>query len=378
MKHSDIVGGSTAARVINCPGSVSLVRQMPPAPASDYANEGSMLHEAIAVIIGENLEPESMKGIEAHGVTLTDELYESKLWPYIDAFDEYLVKLEEDKKDTASILVEQEVSFGDAIPGAFGSCDVLIRVGDRVVVLDWKFGDGVQVEPQENAQLLFYCAAAMRTVPELFKDAAEVDLVIVQGGEARVWETTLSHVHAFERKLVKAVKLSGTSNAPLKEGRHCRWCAAKAICPLFTGAVQRAVKADLAALPVEELGLAVEQSYLLEQWIKDLRQLVERALEQGVAVPGCKLVAKRGRREWVSEEKMVEGMLGVGLTLADITKEEFLSPAQVEKVLKKRGLAFPEGLVATVSSGHTLALESDKRPAVDDMAALGEALRQME
>ena len=46
-------------------------------------------------------------------------------------------------------------------------------------------------------------------------------------------------------------------------------------------------------------------------------------------------------------------------------------------MLKKRGLAIPDGLVATVSSGHTLVLESDPRPAVDDMAELGEALKQI-
>jgi hypothetical protein len=31
MSHSTIVGGSTASRVINCPGSVALVAKMPPA-----------------------------------------------------------------------------------------------------------------------------------------------------------------------------------------------------------------------------------------------------------------------------------------------------------------------------------------------------------
>ena len=30
MQHSKIVGGSTAKRVINCPGSVALVQKMPP------------------------------------------------------------------------------------------------------------------------------------------------------------------------------------------------------------------------------------------------------------------------------------------------------------------------------------------------------------
>ena len=44
MRHSNIVGGSTAKRVINCPGSVVLVQQMPPQVESKYAAEGTLLH----------------------------------------------------------------------------------------------------------------------------------------------------------------------------------------------------------------------------------------------------------------------------------------------------------------------------------------------
>jgi hypothetical protein len=43
MSHSTIVGGSTASRVINCPGSVALVAKMPPRPSSSYADEGTLL-----------------------------------------------------------------------------------------------------------------------------------------------------------------------------------------------------------------------------------------------------------------------------------------------------------------------------------------------
>ena len=44
MQHSKVVGGSTAKRVINCPGSVALVAKMPPQASSKYADEGTMLH----------------------------------------------------------------------------------------------------------------------------------------------------------------------------------------------------------------------------------------------------------------------------------------------------------------------------------------------
>ena len=41
-----------------------------------------------------------------------------------------------------------------------------------------------------------------------------------------------------------------------------------------------------------------------------------------------------------------------------------LSPAQVEKKLKKLKLELPQGLTTTVSSGNTMASEDDPRPAV--------------
>ena len=52
MQHSNIVGGSTAKRVMACPASVGLAAKMPPQPASSYANEGTLLHEAAATLLG--------------------------------------------------------------------------------------------------------------------------------------------------------------------------------------------------------------------------------------------------------------------------------------------------------------------------------------
>ena len=43
---------------------------------------------------------------------------------------------------------------------------------------------------------------------------------------------------------------------------------------------------------------------------------------------------------------------------------EVISPAQAEKMLKKIGEELPKELVVSISSGSTLALESDPRPAV--------------
>lgn len=358
MQHSKIVGGSTAKRVINCPGSVALVNQMPPQPSSKYADEGTLLHDTIADILDGKGTAASFIG-RTHGeIVLTEELIERKLTPALEALDEI------DPKGTMEYEVESRVGFGALLPDVFGSTDFLGRDGDRAVVLDWKFGDGVPVSPEENHQLLFYAAAAMRTPSSewVFDGAKEIELVIVQPPSIKRWTTTAARIRDFENQLVAAVDIALKPDAPLALGDHCRWCAAKPICPLLTGAVDRALKAKVDVMPVEQIAHYLDQAPILEQWIADLRQLAHGLIEEGKDVPRWKLVNKRATRQWVSEERAVAYLASVGVEAWGEPKP--VSPAQAEKALKKAKLELPEDLVVSVSTGSTLAAESDPRPSV--------------
>jgi hypothetical protein len=261
------------------------------------------------------------------------------------------------------IEAETRVGFGDLLPGVFGSTDLIGRIGSRAVVLDWKFGDGVAVEVEENPQLMFYAAAAMRTEETkwAFKDVEEIEMVIVQPPQVKRWVTTPARIAQFEKDLVKAVKLAQQPDAELKIGDHCRWCAAKPICPQMTGAVDRALKTQVEAIDVQTLGSYLANADILEQWITDLRALALQILDSGAPVPGYKLVAKRGTRQWVDEAQAVATL---GQTISMYEPMTVISPAAAEKLLKKSKLTLPDGLVVSVSSGTTLAVESDPRPAV--------------
>ena len=121
MKHSKIVGGSTAKRVMNCVGSVALVDKMPPKPSSDFADRGTLLHNAMPLIL-EGAPPESVIGMTYEKQVLTQELYEEKILPALAALD----KIDPDKQ--MEMAVESEVNFADLLPGVFGSADVLGRM----------------------------------------------------------------------------------------------------------------------------------------------------------------------------------------------------------------------------------------------------------
>ena len=374
-EHSDIVGGSTAKRVISCPGSVQLVRKMPPRPSSKYADEGTLLHDAVANILRGVCEPESCIGTTYAGITLDEDLYERKLQPALAALAVV------DPEGKMEFNVEVRVGFGDLLPGVFGSADIVGRIGDRAIILDWKFGSGVPIEVEENAQLMFYAAAAMRTeiAQWAFYGAKEVELVIVQPPHApKRWVCSIERIVSFERELLAAVKVALAPNPPFAAGEHCRWCAAKPVCPVMTGAAKRALRTAIDQLNLDEIGQSLKDADLLEQWIADLRALAHQVMEEGAAVPGFKLVQKRAIRKWVDEDTALNSLKSAGLSDQDLIETALISPAKAEKLLKKQKLAMPDGLTVSASSGTTLAPEDDPRPAALQIGKqLSEALGKL-
>ena len=357
MLHSNIVGGSSAKRVMACPGSVALVQKMPPKPSNSHADQGTLLHNAISAI----LEDQSVDviGTQYKDQVLTQDLYDEKIMVGLSLLDEV------DPNKTMEYEVETRVGFGDLLPGVFGSTDLMGRIGSKAVILDWKFGSGVAVPAEENEQLMFYAAASMRT-PEaqwVFDGATEIELIIIQPPEIKRWTTTRARIEQFERDLVKAVTAAGLADAPLKNGDHCRWCNAKPVCPVMTGAVDRAVAIKMDAIDVDKIGAYLHNADLLEAWIKDLRALAEEMMKKNKPVTGWKMVPKRATRSWVKEEDAKAALLQ-HLKESEVIETKLVSPAAAEKLLKSQKLKLPDGLTVAISSGNTIAPESDPRPAV--------------
>ncbi len=360
MQHSNIVGGSTAKRVIACPASVKLVQQIPSKDIpNEHADRGTLLHNVIADVLEFNEAPEKYLGTKYNDQVLTEELIDEKITVALAALEEI------DPTNVMAFKIETRVGFGDFLPGVFGSTDLLGRIGKRAIVLDWKFGDGVLVSAEENEQLLFYAAAAMRTEESkwIFEGATEIECIIVQPPEIRRWVTTPQRVALFEQELRRAVHESHSEAALMAAGDHCRWCAAKPICPKMTGQVERVLQTKLQALPIDQIAMQLEQADTIESYIKDLRALATQMLENGQTVPGFKLVAKRGTRQWTSEDAVDAWVDANGLT-KEAYESKLRSPAQMEKVLKKYKKELPPELVVSISSGSTLASDSDSRPAV--------------
>jgi hypothetical protein len=384
MQHSSIVGGSSAARVVNCPGSTALLASLPNIVNRDsvYSIEGTALHTAMEMLITGKVTLDKIAGAvidtRSGPVTITPELVREALDPAWAYWSELA-------PSTDLWQLETVVQF-PGIEGAFGTTDVLARDDQKNItyVSDWKFGSGEAVKATYpdastpvmvfvNEQLMFYAAAARHTQPEFFPKDCRIVLTIVQprardGDAVTSVEVRHEDLDAFVQEMQEAVAIAAEPNAPTQKGRWCRFQACQTVCPHHTGPLfnleMLAEKVpSVVAAPVQTVSLVdiLNAAPAVESLIREARAQAHVLLADGRDVPGWKLVQKRGTRQWVVDEKTLARKLK--LRKADLYETTLKSPAAVEKIIGKKDKRMKD-LATMVSSGTTIAPTSDKRSAV--------------
>src|SRR5215472_5640705 len=162
-------GGSVAARILRCPASMGLVERVPAylRKVSTYADRGTALHAALALLLDDDAPfPESLAGETFGNYTITSDDIATALRPALDFVNRLL------DAPGAEFYLERRVSF-PTIPNTFGTCDLLIRIGGAIYVIDFKFGSGVLVRalvPDGDEDVM----------PEFFAGVEDIVLTILQ------------------------------------------------------------------------------------------------------------------------------------------------------------------------------------------------------
>ena len=390
-----------------CPGSHVLQAGLPDS-TSKYAAEGTAAHEVLTWALQGDRAASDFIGtpIMADGFLF---VVDEDMARHIQVTLDYVADL---KGDDGIVFADIRVNYSSYLDTpkaeAWGTADVIIARGTELIVIDFKYGMGVEVSADKNPQMSLYGLGALQAYHGLVADFERVRMAISQPRIRTApseYDTTVAELETWGRSTARSAVMTcmNADRTKLEEDdqrwleifvrpgeKQCKFCRAKATCPSLRAEVASTVMAgndgsiaddfdDLTAAPINLpstrtsdvwLAVCMDKVDLIEDWCKAIRAETERRLLAGAPVPGYKLVqGKRGSRAWSDAKVAEETLKSMRIKIEDMYDFKLISPTSAEKLAKsevigKRQWPKLQGLITQSDGKPHVAPVSDSRPAL--------------
>lgn len=389
--------------IMLCPGKIVL-EEGKPNSTSKYAAEGTAAHQVLTWALQEERPAHAYIGrvIEADGFIFE---VDQDMANHVQVCVDYANDL---KGDDGTIFADIRVNYSSYLDTpeheAWGTADVIVARGTELIVVDFKYGMGVEVDAEKNPQMSLYGLGALQAYHGLVADFERVRMAISQPrikSAPSEWDCSVEELETWGRSTARSA-VNSCKNATVQPDhpdwgdvylrpseKACKFCRAKATCPklrteVIDGTFDRQPAspdefADMTPLSVGDAGMHSDVQWvaaclakvdLIEDWCKAIRAEAERRLLAGAPVPGYKLVqGKRGARQWTDAKVAEETLKTMRVKLEDMYDFKLISPTTADK-LAKAGTIGPrqwpklQGLITQSEGKPHVAPVSDSRPAL--------------
>jgi hypothetical protein len=364
-----LLSASSAHRWLACPPS-AVAAEAYPNEGTDFTREGTLAHEVAEA---------ACQGADRKGLAGIRDDITAEMVDCAEGYRDYIQ--EQIRQSDALVMLEQRVDFSPWVPDGFGTADCIIIQGDTMDVIDYKYGKGVAVSATDNPQMKLYALGALNDYGFAY-DITGIRVHVYQPrmNNVSVFEFPASDLLTWAETIVKpTAELAAKGKGKYNAGSHCRFCPHAGRCRTLTKVcsdyvVIHGVGRKIPVLAPHEVADILAMEPLVTLWLKRVKDQALSSMLHGEEVPGYKVVAGRGSRQWADELEVAKLLQAAGCDQEAITKTELLTVAQMEKALGKKKVAeLVGGQILAHTGAPTIAPETDKRPVynpADDFDAL--------
>lgn len=362
-----ILGASGAKKWSTCTMAAAMEKGLSD-EVSEFNREGTCAHAVCEARIAYSLDNGGKDlGPEAEALLAIpdyDEFFDQEFDEFCDEYVCWVLEKIEALRNqhgakNVTVMLEQRLRFDRWVPEGFGTGDVVIIVPGRIIVIDLKFGRGVFVDGEDNAQLKLYGLGAWSTYDVLY-DFDDVEVWIHQPRKSNVSGEVIDvkeirGLLTWADEFIKpraaiawAAYNGDRTDARFHPGDHCNSgfckarfnCAARARYQLELGDMPQALD-EPDTLTVDQLEEITERADGLAKWAGDVAEFLLKQADLGqVALKKFKLGYGRSNRQITDEAKAASVLILSGFAADDVYKAPALANlGTLEKLVGKTKLA---------------------------------------
>ena len=364
-KHA-VLSASSSHRWLNCSPSARLEQEFEDRE-TEAAAEGTAAHALCEHKLRRALKRQSRKPVSKYDCEEMDVHTDN----YVQFVLETIAQAKEHCTDPI-INIEQRLDFSCYVPHGFGTGDCIIIADKTLHIIDFKYGQGVLVEAEQNPQMMLYALGALHIYDTLY-DIEDVAMTIYQPRRENIstWTISVSDLADWaEKVLVPKAKLAFEGKGDYMPGPWCTFCKAAVKCRARAEEKLALAQYEFAQPPLltdEEIEEILGKLDDLTRWSEEIKAYAQdAALNHGKQWHGYKVVEGRAVRKYSDEAAVIEAANAAGYH--DIFRKSLLPITEMEKLMGKQEFAeVLSGLIIKPAGMPTLVPITDKRPAMTNV-----------
>lgn len=362
LEHA-LLSASSSHRWLSCP-PLPRLESFFQNEISDAAVEGTLAHRLaeykLRLSLGETVKPMDMAKVDQDMQHHTD-----------DYVSFVLEKIELEKETTKDpvVLIEQRLDFSEYVPEGFGTGDCIIISDNTLHIIDFKYGQGVEVSAIDNPQMKLYGLGALSIYDALY-DIETIKMTIFQPRKFNIstYEMTVKALKDWaETELKEKAEQAFEGKGVITYGPWCQFSSCGTVLRARFDYHNKLKQFELKSphlLTDSEIEEVLDHIDDLVKWSNEVKEYATKvSLESGKEWSGYKLVHGRSTRKFKDENKVVEIAKENGYD--NVYKQSLLSMTELQKMMGKSTFEtiFKDEFIKQLGK-PTLVPITDKRQAI--------------